>query len=172
MQTTIQYFRHDSTFFHPDCPVLFGEHDTIGNLADCPFPLETDTFKVLLFGQSISRNDKNGHDNKFAVVEYKKSCGHTVQERITFMEKVEDFDHYGTKFKGAEYSIKDWQRRIEFFRTICPCDVCGMVKHSLWCQGYEDTRKPEKKRIAALARRLDYNFANWRDMTDLLGNSK
>ncbi len=173
MKTTIQYIRHDPVFYHPDCPVLYGQHDTIGSLADCPFPLETDSFKVLLFGKSVNHASENsGHSNKFAVVEYKKSCGHTVQERIPFIEGVKDFDHYGTTYTGASYSINDWQARIEFFRTICPCDVCQMVKHSLWSKETADRKPSEVKRIKQLTHLLDYNFANWREMTDLNGNPK
>ena len=97
MKTTIHYKNHTPAlsdgFYHPDCPLLFADHDQITRLSDCPFPLKTDSFKVLLFGKS-----KTKPGDTFAVVEYQKTCGHTVQERITFCEGVEDFTHGGSRF--------------------------------------------------------------------------
>lgn len=131
MKTTIQYLRHSpgesDGFYHAKCPVLYAQHDTITALADCPFPLVTDSFRVLLFGTSKSFTDddpKHGNNKTFAVVEHEKVCGHTVQERIQFIENVKTFDHYGKIFAGESYSIKDWRRRIECFRNY-PCDVCA-----------------------------------------------
>ena len=156
-------------FYHADCPLLFGEHDTVTSLQDCPFPLVTDSFKVILFGTSKSfPNDKpeHGHTKRFAIVEYKKSCGHTVQERISFAEGVKTFDHYGTTFEGASYSIQDWQRRIEFFRTNLPCDVCQMVKHALWIWEIGEGGNSKKKAKSRLLSLLDYNFGNWQEFVN------
>jgi hypothetical protein len=168
MKTAIQYTRHtpelSDGFHHADCPVLFAI-DTIGNLSDCPFPLKTDTFEVLAFGRTEKSPDnepKHGHSHTFAVVRFTKGCGHTVEERIPFSEGVESFDHYGTRFEGADYSIANWQKRIEFFRQY-PCDVCGLVKHSawIWTQGLGESNR--KRQIVRCIMLLDANFANWRD---------
>ena len=154
----------EEAFYHPECPILYAMHDEITNLSDCPFPLETATFKVLLFGKS-KLSDKPR--DTFAVVEYRKSCGHLVQERIPFCEGVEDFDHYGTKFIGADYSINNWERRIEFFRTNLPCDVCQMAEHCLWIYNSGHGENNKKKTIQHLLTLLNYNFANWKEFVDL-----
>lgn len=156
-------------FYHADCPELFAQHDVITTLADCPFPLVTDSFRVIHFGTSISQPDDlakgYGNTKRFAVVEYVKACGHLAQDRITFTEDVKDFDHYGTKFIGASYSIKDWAARIEFFRNT-PCDVCAMIQHSLWVWSEGLSESNRVKTVAALRRTLDYNYLNWQEFAD------
>lgn len=145
-------------FYHPDSPVLFAVHNKITSVEDCPFPLKTDTFQVLLYGVELLK------PATFVVVEYRKGCGHLVQEQVRFEEDVEDFDHYGTKFTGASYSVNDWEKRIEFFRKY-PCAVCQLVKHSLWIYsiGESDGGNSRKKAERALLRLLDYNFSNWQE---------
>lgn len=170
MKTLLKYLRRtpelSDGFYHADCPQLFAQHDTIGKLSDCPFPLKTDSFRAIHFGATISQPDDAakgyGHSRTFAVVEYEKECGHWAHERITFAEDVKTFDHYGTTFEGASYSIKDWRRRIEYFRQT-PCEVCAMVKHCVWIFGTGmgvNSRKLAQKRCVFL---LDSNFANWRE---------
>lgn len=155
-------------FYHPDHPCLYAMHDTITDLHDCPFPLKTDTFEVVLFGTSVRRPDAeekgHGRDSKFAVVQYRKTCGHLCQERITFIEGVKTFMHCGTEFRGEDYSIENWRARIEFFRTNLPCEVCSMVRHCLWIH-YEklgSTRGWRKNTDRCLLL-LEHNFANWRE---------
>lgn len=143
-----------------EIPVIYNT-DVITSLDDCPFPLKTDSFEVLAFGRETNKD--NG---KFAIVEYRKNCGHLVQEKVRFEEGRQDFEHYETKFIGADYSIENWERRIELFRTIVDCDVCNMKKHALWifAEGYsEPGNKTKKKAAANLIYLLDYNFENWRE---------
>lgn len=160
-------------FYHLDSPVLFGASDVIGELSDCPFPLETDSFKVLLFGKVNNWNADIKDDGKFAVVEYTKKCGHKVQERIAFYEGVQTFDHYGTTFEGISYSIKNWEKRIEFFRTV-PCDICSLTKHAHWIrrENLYGKKLSKKAYIEKLRRLLDYNFCNWSDFFDIDGYEK
>lgn len=163
-RTSIDYLQNDPTFHHPACRCLFAQHDTIGNLADCPFPLQTETFRVLLWGDSISLPDDSekgyGESKKFAAVEFTKRCGHTVQERIPFMENVRTFNHYGKTFEGSSYSVNDWQRRIEFFRQG-DCDVCDLVRHSLWIWSIGEGPNSRAKAIARCRMLLNANFGNW-----------
>ena len=151
-------------FYHPDCPVLYRDHDEIGDLKDCPFPLVHPTFRVVFFGRL-----KFKPDGTFAVVEYRKSCGHVVWERIPFEEHVKDFDHYGTKFYGVDYKIANWERRIEFFRTILPCEVCQLVSHSLriWLESLSEEHRSLKRQLAYIEYLLECNYANWREFVDL-----
>lgn len=154
-------------FYHPDCPVLYKQHDTITSLSDCPFPLQTDSFRVIHFGTSVDPAEskpEHGHTRRFAVVEYTKGCGHTVQERISFIEDVKTFEHYGTVFTGESYSINDWQRRIEYFRSGL-CEVCALVQHSLWCYSIGETSSSLEKLLEHIRRLLDYNFGNWQEFT-------
>lgn len=158
-------------FYHADSPVLYAQHDIIGNLSDCPFPLKTESFEVLMFGSVIVQPDSKpeyGDSSKFAIIEYTKSCGHKVQERINFIENVQTFNHYGTIFTGESYSINDWKNRIEFFRNY-PCEICGLVKHSnwVWKEGYSEY-KSKNKHIESLRRLLDYNFNNWPEFFDIV----
>lgn len=153
-------------FYHAACPQLFAQHDTVTSLADCPFPLETETFKVVFFGVTKSQPDDEakgrGKDKRFAVVEFVKGCGHIARERIEFSEGVKDFDHYGTKFTGASYSIADWKNRIEFFRQY-PCEVCGMVKHCLWCFETGASASNRTKAFENCLFLLNANYTNWRE---------
>lgn len=171
MQTAIHYKRHtpelSEGFYHPDCPVLYAEHDTIGRLEDCPFPLKTETFEVLLFGTSKTfpmQDKKYGDTRTFAVVDWTKACGHKVQCRVPFAENVETFDHYGTVFTGESYSIKAWEKRMEFFRGY-PCDVCAMIKHGVWHWrgGTSNMGNSCAEITKAYLQLLDYNFDNWRE---------
>lgn len=167
-------FEASEGFYHPECHLLYADHDEITNLAECPFPLETPSFKVLLFGREKLK------PAAWAVVEYTKTCGHKVQEKVRFEEGVADFDHYGTKYIGADYSVKNWERRIEFFRTCLPCDVCHTLERALWLwkAGSADARSKAKHEASTL-RQLDYNYANWRELVnwekfqaDLAGTKK
>lgn len=155
-------------FYHANCPQLFAQHDTITTLADCPFPLVTDSFRVIHFGTSISQPDDTakgyGHAKRFAVVEYVKTCGHLARERIPFIEDVKGFDHYGTKFTGAGYSISDWEARIEYFRNT-PCEVCGMIKHALWIWSLGEGPQSRAKAVSQCLFLLDANYTNWRELT-------
>lgn len=152
-----------TTLWHPECPLLYAERDVITSLADCPFPLETPTFKVLLFG-----DDAQNRSVKWCIVEYRKKCGHLAQERIQFEEGVKDFEHYGTKFIGASYSINDWERRIEYFRMASGCDVCNLYASLLtaWRKGYSEcrTRKAVEELFLTL---MNYNYTNWKDFVSL-----
>lgn len=162
MNTSIKYLHHtpeDSNgFYHAANPLLYAEHDEITTLEDCPFPLKSDTYEVLTFGRSkVEKGDT------FAIVRYQKKCGHVVEERIGFKENVQDFEHGGTKFIGADYSIKSYAKRIEFFRTILGCDVCQILEHGRWIFGTGlgvNSRKKATERALSL---LNYNFANWRE---------
>lgn len=171
MQTTIHYKRHtpelSEGFYRPDCPVLYAEHDTIGRLEDCPFPLKTETFEVLLFGTSKTfptQDKKYGDTRTFAVVDWTKACGHKVQDRVSFIENVKTFDHYGTIFTGESYSIKAWEKRMEFFRGY-PCDVCAMIKHGVWIyrKRLSDELRSKAKALEHTLFLLDANFGNWRE---------
>ena len=147
--------------------MLFAEHDIIGELKDCPFPLKTPTFEVLLFGTSKTfaySNKKYGNNKTFVVVDWIKVCGHRVQDRVPFIENVETFEHYGTVFEGESYSIKSWEDRLERFRQY-PCDVCRLIKHSVWCyrERLSDELRTKKAALTMCLRILDHNFANWRD---------
>lgn len=169
MKTAIQYKTHtpelSDGFYHKDCPVLYGQHDTITSLSECPFPLKTDSFEVLLWGNSKSFPDdkpEHGHTKRFAVVRFTKACGHTVEERISFIEGVKTFTHHGTEFKGESYSVNDWERRIEFFRNT-RCDICGLVEHGRWIFGTGmgvNSRRLAVKRTLFL---LNANYHNWPD---------
>lgn len=162
IQYSIHYRNHtpekSDGFYHPDSPVLFAQHNKITRVEDCPFPHKTDTFQVLLYGVELLK------PATFVVVEYRKGCGHLVQEQVRFEEGVEDFEHCGTKFTGASYSIKDWENRIEFFRSG-NCDVCGLVRHSLWIYsiGESDGGNSRAKAEKALLYLLDYNYSNWQE---------
>lgn len=170
MKTTIAYKNHtpekSDGFYHPDCPVLYAGCDTIGSLDDCPFPLKTDTFRVLLFGsvrQYPDTDAKYGNDQKFVVVEWNKVCGHTVQERVNFIENVQTFDHYGKVFTGESYSIESWVERLEYFRNT-PCDVCSLIRHLVWCareriSGNKSSKRAERECLES----LNYNFENWQN---------
>ncbi len=152
-------------FYHADSPHLFAQHDTITSLADCPFPLKTDSFKVIAFGTSKSFPDdkpEHGHSKRFAVVEYVKACGHLARERISFVEGVKTFDHYGTTFTGESYSIADWENRIEKFRNY-PCEVCAMIRHAVWIWSIGEEPRGRAKAIARCIFLLDANFLNWRE---------
>ena len=83
---------------------------------------------------------------------------------MRFEEGVKDFEHYGTKFTGASYSVNDWEKRIEFFRKY-PCGVCALIKHSLWIYsiGESDGGNSRAKAEKALLHLLDYNFSNWQE---------
>lgn len=170
IKTTIGYRPRDTSAEaclrdHPDCRLLYAEMDTVTSLDLCPFPLQTDTLKVLLFGDYDNPHAKSARHEccygKWAVVEYIKSCGHTVQERISFFEDVKTFEHYGTVFEGSSYSINDWERRIEFFRNQLPCAVCSLVAHSLWC--LDQLGGGVKKALKGCLEQLEYNYDNWRD---------
>jgi len=171
-KSSIQFLRRfpsesNGFFYHPDCPLLYAEHDTITTLADCPFPLVTDSFRVLLFGTSIDRPDDlekgYGHTKRFAVVEYQKPCGHTVQERIPFMEGVKTFEHYGTVFTGESYSIADWKNRIERFRSNLRCEICEMVHRALWHYAMGNVSNSRARLLSSLQSQLNGNFGNWQD---------
>jgi len=157
---SIQYLKRtpelSDGFYHPESPVLFAQHCKITTLDDCPFPLETDSFKVLLWGEEIQK------PATFAVVEFRKACGHVVQDMIRFEEGVQDFDHYGTKFIGAEYSFKDWKGRIERFRNY-PCEVCAMVKHALWIYATGEGARSRVKAEERALHLLNWNYGNWQD---------
>ncbi len=157
--TESKTFEKSIGFYHPECHLLYAQHDEITSLSDCPFPLETPSFKVLLFGKEKLK------PAVWAVVEYTKSCGHTVQEKVRFEEGVKDFDHYGKQFIGADYSVQNWERRIEFFRTCLLCDVCHTLQRAiwLWTSGSADA-KSKAKHEASTLRLLDYNYANWREL--------
>lgn len=172
MNPLLTYHHHtpelSDGFYHADCPQLFAQHDTITTLADCPFPLVTDSSRVILFGNSVSQPDDlakgYGHTKRFAVVEYVKTCGHLARERISFMEGVKDFDHYGTKFTGDSYSINDWKARIEYFRNT-PCEVCAMIKHALWIWSIGEGPQSRAKAVSRCLMLLDANYTNWRELT-------
>lgn len=159
MNPYIKYKNRDFDFYHKTCEVLY-DTDSITTLDDCPFPLKTDTFKVIHFGAT---KDAGGRDCKFAVVEYTKSCGNTVIERIPFMEGVKDFESHGDKFKGADYSINNWKDRIEFFRTNLPCDIIQLVNHSIWIYeiGESEGGNSRAKLLNAILFLLNYNYENW-----------
>lgn len=153
---------------HSECRLLYAEVDTVTSLDLCPFPLQTDTFKVLLFGDH--ENAHRRHDcrsGKWAVVEYTKSCGHTVQERISFFENVQTFTHCGDVFEGPSYSITAWERRIEFFKNQLPCDVCQMVRHAAWIYKGGLAERGKEKCIESCLQTLESNFDNWRDFVSV-----
>lgn len=139
--------------------------DEVRLLSECPFPTTTPTFRVVEYGVWKREHD----DGTFAIVEYRKKCDHLVWERIPFYENVTDFDHYGTKFYGADYKIANWERRIEFFRTILPCEVCQLVSHSLWIwtEGLCEENRTRKARLAHIEYLLESNYTNWREFVDL-----
>jgi len=164
IHTAIDYINIAPDFHHPACPLLFRQHDKITTLEDCPFPLKTPTFEVLAFGVNIylPADERSREDDKFALVRYTKpSCGHTVEERIPFQEGVEDFDHYGTPFKGADYSIQNWERRIERFRNSLKCDVCHMAERAFWLRRIGEGPRGAKAALKQLRFLLDYNYGNW-----------
>lgn len=153
----------ESGLYHPDHPALYSPHDTLTSLADCPFPLETATFKVIAFGDTTQNGGTGLPPGKVAIVEYTKHCGHTAQDRIGFFEGVQDFDHYGTKFAGKSYSITNWENRIECFRqTLCP--VCDMYEHCRWAHFHAGERTAARKRtLARFDLLMNANFGNWQD---------
>ena len=165
MNTYIKYKNREDGFHHKTCDVLY-DIDIITSLHDCPFPLETDTFKVIHFGVT---KDGAGRDCKFAVVEYTKSCGNTVIERIPFIEGVKDFTSYGEDYKGSDYSTSNWEKRIEFFRTNLPCDVVQRVNHSIWIYEIGESEKgnSRKKLLDGIIYLLDYNYENWKEFISM-----
>jgi hypothetical protein len=162
----IQYKQHgpqtDSVCNHPAHPCLYGT-DEVTSPSDCPFPLITESFRVLLYGRETG--NKAGGLGTWALIEYVKGCGHKVHERIRFEEGVQDFDHYGTKFTGASYSVNGWQNRIEFFRSG-PCDVCQTIQDALWHWKAGHTAKNRAKHEQSTLRLLDWNYANWQDFVN------
>lgn len=159
----------DPSFHHPSCPLLFRNHDEITTLDDCPFPLKTDSFEVLAFGRNLRKGEPGKRDESqdtFAVVRYTKICGHTVEERITFQEGVEDFDHYGTPFIGKDYSINNWEKRIEFFRTSLPCDICQHLSNAIWHREMGDGARSKEKAISDFLLILNANWPNWKSFID------
>ena len=152
-----------SSLEHPAHPALYHPHDTPGSLEDCPFPTVTDSFRVVMFGTTTQDGNGIPGAGKAAVVEYRKHCGHVAQDRIAFFEGVKDFNHYGTEFIGADYSIENWQRRIEFFRnTLCP--VCDMFEHVRWAHFHAGERTSARKRtLERFDLLMSANFLNWQD---------
>lgn len=169
METTIKYKNRggesDALYKHPYNPLLY-RTDTVTQLTDCPFPLKTDSFTVLAFGD-VEPHTADPGSTKFTIVEYTKRCGHTVQERINFIEGVQDFDHYGTKFTGKSYSIKDWKNRIEYFRG-CLCDVCALASHVKWARLHaEECVTSKKKAIKRFLLLMNANYKNWQEFITL-----
>jgi len=158
IRTPGRTFEASDGLYHPECSLLYVS-DTITSLDECPFPLDTDSFKVLLFGREQPR--ANTGFSRWTVVEYRKGCGHIVQEKIRFEEGVKDFQHYGTQFTGASYSINDWKNRIEYFRKG-RCEVCAMIEHYLWLYltGEGGSRKSTTERAKLV---LNYNYENWQE---------
>jgi hypothetical protein len=150
-------------FHHPEHRAIYAHLDTPTTLADCPFPLETETFRVIVFGTSEQAGNGTPGTSRFALVEYVKACGHVAQDRIGFFEGVRDFDHYGKKFTGADYSIENWEARIEYFRnTLCP--VCEMFEHCRWAHFHAGERTASRKRtLARFDLLMAANFTNWAD---------
>ena len=142
--------------------MLWGHLDKIGNLEDCPFPLEGPNYKVILFGK-CDRGEFSKGEETFAVVDHVSVCGHRVHQRVSFQEGVEDIDHYGTKFIGYSYSIQDWKNRIETFRNFL-YPVCDMFEHLRWTHFHAGertaSRKQSLKRFDAL---MQYNYVNWQE---------
>ena len=162
--TAIEYINIDPDFHHPATPLLFKNHDGLTSLDDCPFQLKTDSYEVIAFGESIAddiEGERTKEYDRVALIRYTKKCGHTVEERITFCEGVEDFDHYGTKFIGADYSISNFAKRIEFFRTNLPCDVCQMADRAVWLREIGEGARAKNKAVENLKSLLDYNYGNW-----------
>ena len=142
---------------HPVFDCVY-DGDKITSLDECPFPLKTETFEVLAFGERV----RDSEVEKFAVIQYRKGCGHLAQDRIGFFENVQDFEHHGTPFKGEDYKIANWQKRIAYFQSN-PCDICAMAKHQAWLQSFSDTRLPGKKRLAQFLLLMNHNWSNWRE---------
>lgn len=162
MKTDCFAILKNRTMPHTENPDLYEGHDTPGKLKDCPFPLETDSFKILSWGDTVNRSAP-GHPGKVAVVQFRKKCGHMARERIAFYEGVQDFDHYGTKFIGADYSVNNWEKRIEFFRQgLCP--VCNIYEHCRWAHFHAGERTaPRKRTLSRFSLLMNANFENWRD---------
>lgn len=152
----------DPSFHHGEHHAIYPHLDTITTLADCPFPLETETFKVITFGTTGQASGTPG-TGRFALVEYVKKCGHLSRDRIGFFEGVEDFNHCGTQFYGADYSIQSWQSRIEYFRgTLCP--VCDVFEHCRWAHFHAGERPASRKKtLARFDLLMGANFLNWGD---------
>ena len=82
MKTTIQYKTHtpelSDGFYHTDCSVLSIPIMILSPpFPSVPFPIKTDTFEVLLWGNSKSLPDDKpeyGHTKRFAVVRFTKAC--------------------------------------------------------------------------------------------------
>ena len=155
--------REGSICNHPEHDCLY-DGDKLTSLADCPFPLKTETFEVLSFGERI----RDDGPEKVAVVSYHKGCGHLAHDRIGFFEHVKDFSHYGTPFKGDDYKIANWQARIEYFRAH-PCEVCKLAEHSAWLQTYSDTRLSGRKSLARFLLLMNANWTNWREFISEAG---
>ena len=145
----------------------------------CPFPTKTDTFEVVDFGTGQGypdddpplhgRDQKNGERETWVHVIWTRPCGHTVLDRVNFWEGVETFSHYGTVFKGEEYSIKDWKRRMEYFRTSGVCDCCKISRHLWWIRRIGMTRScglTEKSLPEYVEQMLDHSYLNWREFVD------
>ena len=151
---------------HPEHPQLYAGMDTLLPLQDCPFPLATDTFKVVAFGRTTQQGNGQPSTARVAVVDYIKACGHRALDRIAFFEGVADFDHCGTKFFGKDYSINNWQARIEYFRsTLCP--VCDLFEHCRWAHFHAGERTAHRKRtLARFDLLMSANFLNWQDFVN------
>lgn len=131
-------------------------------------PSTIEPWTVLDFGTwtpEAERDPKYGTDQTWAHVLYRKRCGHLVRERISFAEKVQTFDHYGTIFHGEHYSVTDWEHRIKWFQNQSLCEVCELSYHRWWIVRERlwgscgDGRDP----VMTLQDLLDYNYANWRE---------
>ncbi|MFN9116306.1 MAG: hypothetical protein ACK5XN_40200 [Bacteroidota bacterium] len=142
---------------HPVHDRLF-DGDELTSLSDCPFPLKTDSFEVLAFG----KRERDDGPEAVAVVAYRKGCGHLAHDRIGFFEHVKDFQHGGTPFKGDDYKIANWEKRIAYFQST-PCEVCDMARHQAWLQTFQDTRQPGKKRLATFRLLMNANWENWQE---------
>lgn len=132
----------------------------------CPFPIKTDTFEIVDFGKNLFEENAT-----YAHIIYTKRCGHTVLDRISFYEGIEDFEHFGTKFKGADYSIKNWKDRIEYFRVgsiAMVCDCCKITQHAHWTYRQKLTEFKSRAKLKEYCKLiLDSNYENWQEFVDI-----
>jgi hypothetical protein len=148
--------------------------DVLDAAIDLPFPEKGEGYEVFASGT----NTRDERPNRFVLVRLARSCGHTEEARIGFFEGVEDFEHYGTKFTGASYSIngpEGGEARLQSFRKHT-CDMCSMIRHAEWTWEERLTGTSKAKHIANTEANLLRSYpsveAVWRPLFNRFTNVK
>jgi len=161
----IEYKRPDALQYGGDVS-LGVEHCPIPTVCtDVPHPWRITDFGLYLPNFEIET--KYGTESTWIHVIYEKRCGHAVKERISFSEGVHSFNHYGTIFRGEDYSQLAWRERIQFFQNCLLCDVCQASWHRWWIVANGMWDQPHTRPVPDLERHLDCSYENWREFLSI-----